>query len=197
MIEVKACTKCDKSFRLSAFSCTKRAEDGSCKYYHSQCNKCRTLVSDKPKKTPKLFLYAKECLVCGKIKKLREFYKSKKGRLGRAYCCKDCFKPATRVNAAAASRKYREDNELYKANHRIYQFNRRSHQKATEDGTVTREFLAGVYATETCYWCQEYVEYKSRTLEHVKELCSGGEHSASNIEMACRSCNSSRRNREI
>lgn len=67
---------------------------------------------------------------------------------------------------------------------------------ATADGTVTDTFLKEVYATEICYWCACYIEPSKRTLEHIVELNDGGEHSASNITMACQPCNSARLGRK-
>ena len=64
------------------------------------------------------------------------------------------------------------------------------------DGTVTDEFLKELYETETCHYCGEYVSENLRTADHMTPLSKGGAHSASNLTMACFSCNSSKSDME-
>lgn len=46
-----------------------------------------------------------------------------------------------------------------------------------------------------CCWCKQEIPASLRTIEHIIELSNGGMHSVHNITMACKSCNSSRVNR--
>lgn len=79
--------------------------------------------------------------------------------------------------------------------HRIHQFNRKSLIKATDDGTVTDEFLEKLFKKERCCWCDRVMSEDEKTIEHIVELSNGGKHSASNIDLACLSCNSARKNK--
>ena len=199
---VKTCSKCKQTLTIDNFSCTKRAKDGSCKYYNSWCNSCRTVqnrerLGCKEKPKPLLFTDSKECLKCGKIKKLELFYKSKRGRLGRSSYCKQCQPKASKEAGRKYTASYRDRNKFrWRAIHRIHQFNRRSLITATDDKTITDDVLDEIYSKEFCYWCKEFTEESDRTLEHIVELSSGGKHSKDNVTMACRSCNSSRRNKD-
>jgi hypothetical protein len=137
----------------------------------------------------------KECRHCKVEKELTEFSPAKRGTHGVAAYCRPCFadKYRNKDRAREATARYRARHpERWKAAHRIHQFNRRSNIKATDDGTVTDKFLKELYSRMNCYWCGLFVDEEDRTLEHVVELNEGGAHSASNIEMACMSCNSAR-----
>lgn len=141
----------------------------------------------------------KACRDCEEEKPFSEFYKTKKGTHGLNAYCKVCYKKRYHNREAARLRtaKYRETNhERWKAMHRVHQFNRKSTIKAVDDGTVTDAFVKEVYSRMICYWCGLFVDEEDRTLEHVVELIDGGAHSASNIEMACLSCNSARLGRK-
>lgn len=139
----------------------------------------------------------KLCLECQEVKPLDEFSASKRGRGGVSAYCKPChtkkFKPekATVRDRTAA---YRERHRpRYLANHRMAQFKRRTSIEVTSDGTVTDEFLQGLYATDTCRYCQQPTPPEARTADHRIPLARGGAHSASNLVMACFACNSSKR----
>jgi hypothetical protein len=200
----KRCSKCSESLPIDKFSPTKRNKDGSIKYRASWCNPCRTSGNRKGKE-PKRYAKVneidskKECNHCRKILDFSCFSKSTRGSVGLAAYCKQC--QSIRYKNSEKSRDYtrayrKRHPERWKAMHRVHQFNRRSLIKATDDGTVTDEFLKQIYSTETCFWCKKFVPKELRTLEHIVELSNGGEHSARNITMACLSCNSSRLNKE-
>jgi len=199
----KKCSKCGNLKDIREFSCTKKNEDGSCKYYNSWCNSCRTInnrqrLGQQERVKPYIATKdgGKECLKCFIVKPLTEFYPSKKGRQGRSAYCRDCQPRVDKEKASEYTRQYRERNKLrWRSLHRIHQYNRRALVKATDDGTVTDSVLEGIYEKEMCFWCGEYINPSDRTLEHIKELSQGGVHSIHNITMACRSCNSRRRNR--
>lgn len=146
-----------------------------------------------------LHLDVKECRHCKIVKSLSEFTKASRGTQGVAAYCRPCFadKYRNKDKARAATARYRErHSERWRANHRLHQFKRRSNIAATKDGTVTDDFLKGVYGTECCHWCGCFTEPDKRTLEHIVELNDGGAHSASNITMACLPCNSARLGRK-
>lgn len=201
----RKCSKCQGNLPLVKFSVIRRNADGSPRYYNSWCNPCRTKANRErlgAKEKPKPYIdeESKECLSCHKILLISDFYPSEGGRLGVASYCRACH--GQRYNdaekARAASSRYREKHkERWRASHRLHQFKRRYQIQVTSDGSVTDDFLRQIYATEICYWCEETVPESLRTLEHIIELCAGGTHTADNITMACRSCNSRRNNRNV
>ena len=105
-----------------------------------------------------------------------EFPPAKRGSANLAAYCKVCYndKYYDKEKAKVYTQAYRDRNRnRWRALHRINQFNRRSLIKATEDGTVTNEFVDSIYQEEFCYWCKEFTDGDDRTLEHIIELSSG------------------------
>lgn len=197
----KTCTKCLETKRLSTFSCTKKNTDGTCKYHNSWCNSCRTAENRKrngssQKAKAIITENGKSCLSCNVLKSLTEFSPAKRGKLGFSSYCRLCQPRASKDNARNNTQRYRERHAArYKAAHRLNMLKRRSKIIAVSDDTVTDEFLEFVYSQTICCWCNMPVEESKRTLEHLVELSAGGLHSIFNINMACRSCNSARKNR--
>lgn len=202
---MKVCSKCATEKEFTSFTkrkCNKK--DGS-PSYSSWCNECRTKdnrirmgFEERPKPKTDEISKTKECLECHEILGFDKFSPSKRGRFGLSAYCRKCQSRKYKNNetARAATAKYREKNLFrWRALHRIHQFNRRNLIKATEDGTVTNDFINFIYNQEICYWCKQQIESDQRTLEHIIELSDGGIHSASNITMACFKCNSSRFNK--
>lgn len=207
MEESKNCSKCLENKPVESFSVTKRNEDGSIKYRSSWCTPCRVssnrerLGYNKLEKSIVDFdNEMKQCACCKLMFPFAEFPPSKRGSANLAAYCKSCAKDKyyDKEKAKGYTQSYRDRNRnRWRALHRINQFNRRNLIKALEDGTVTTEFVDSIYAEEICYWCKEFTEEEDRTLEHIIELSSGGLHSASNITMACFSCNSARLNKGV
>lgn len=195
-METKKCSKCKQNVDIKKFSPTSKNKKTGKQYYHSWCNPCRT-QADRDKrgqKEPKQFANKtdthRECMNCHEMVLYEETF-------GGSYC-KSCYKELY-YDKDRNNRHVKEYRERHKervaARRRIGNFNRYRQIKATDDGTVTDEFLKEVYSTENCYWCGEHTPRDKRTLEHVIELSQGGPHSALNIEMACWSCNSARKNK--
>lgn len=204
---MKVCSKCKEDKPIDNFSVTKRSEDGTPKYRNSWCNQCRVISNRErlgynklEKSIVDLDNEMKQCACCKDMFPFTEFHPSKRGSANLAAYCKDCAKDKyyDKEKAKIYTQAYRDRNRnRWRALHRINQFNRRNLIKATEDGTVTTEFVDSIYAKDVCYWCNEFTDEEERTLEHIVELSSGGLHSATNITMACFSCNSSRLNKGV
>lgn len=194
-MQTKVCTKCKEDVDATKFS-----KSGSYKgkqYYHKVCNQCRTQINRErrgqlePKKFGKRTETHRECMNCNEMFLNEDMS-------GNTSYCKTCHKERfyDKEKARLATVRYRERHkERYQAAHRISQYNRRNKIKATEDGTVTDEFIIEILNKENCCWCKKFVEEDDRTIEHLVELSNGGLHSASNIDMSCNKCNSSRPNR--
>lgn len=190
---MRTCTKCKQVLDESRFSQSKN-KYGKLKF-NPWCHSCRTEYNRnkyfggrKAKKAIKTETH-KECMHCH-VMTLRE-------DMSGSYC-KPCYKARyyDKEKGRKYTAEYRKRNpERWRSIHRIHQFNRKSLIKATDDGTVTDEFLKELLSTKDCYWCKEEILEDQRTVEHLIELSSGGLHSASNLVMACFSCNSSRLNK--
>jgi hypothetical protein len=127
--------------------------------------------------------------------------------LGKRSYCKICFplyikelkstdKDLYAEKARKATQKYRDNNrERWRSLHRINQFNRKAKVKLVSDGTITDKVIKDLYNSELCYWCKQSIVPEKRTMEHIVRLHDGGMHTASNITMACISCNSSNLNK--
>jgi 5-methylcytosine-specific restriction endonuclease McrA len=61
--------------------------------------------------------------------------------------------------------------------------------KEASDGTVTAEILKTIYAQSICFYCQQEISPKYRTIDHKLPIIRGGKHSIDNICMACKDCN--------
>ena len=204
---MRRCSKCNAEKPLDNFHATKRNPDGSIKTLSSWCSSCKIKRYHQTSNAPKRFVAficfeskTKECSGCNIKLPFSDFTKSTKGSGGIAAYCRPCFKFRyyNKDKSREQTSKYRSENrEVWNAYHRVAQFNRVSKIKALSDGTVTKEFAKSIYETKVCYWCKNVVDRSCRTMEHLIELSSGGMHSASNIVMACKSCNSSRFNKGV
>lgn len=205
---MKTCSKCKCTKSLNNFSVTKRDGDVIISR-NSWCNKCRTEYnrqrnghSEAKRYDDKPELNIKQCRSCMELKDFSLFSPVSRGKYGLSSKCKPCAasyakQDHVRENNVKACAKYREVRKYrWRANHRITQAKRRGLIAETSDGSVTDDFLKSVYETEICYWCKKVIPEENRTLEHIEELVSGGKHIASNITMACGSCNSKRLNRK-
>jgi hypothetical protein len=148
----------------------------------------------------------KECLKCKVILHLNSFRNNTRGPLGKhAYCisCNDKYHEDLRnkdidkyrESHREYTQKYRDTHrEYWRSLHRINQYNRRNLIDATKDGTATEDFMKSLYQIENCCWCGKFTPEKERTAEHIIPLIKGGIHGASNLTMACLSCNASKIN---
>lgn len=146
----------------------------------------------------------KLCVRCHEMKALDGFAVSPRGLCGRSAYCRSCAsaryhddiknREARRINTA---RWRKENRPRALALHRLHQWKRRNQIDAATDGTVTDAVLEQVYETEACAYCRHSIPQILRTLDHIIALAKGGLHSASNVTMACLSCNSSKADRDL
>lgn len=86
---------------------------------------------------------------------------------------------------ATTKRRYREIN---KEQFREYYAKRRAHKKRAHYEAVNRAAIIE-RDKRTCYICARALNDDQITLDHVIPLCRGGIHAATNLRVACRSCN--------
>lgn len=196
---VFVCSKCKESRSPDLFSYNRIGRN-------SHCNSCRAkdaaaarrAAGAKPKVLSKLTDTTKECTRCKQEKLHNAFSPAKRGSGGLSSVCQECAKAYSRTIdpeiVKARTALYRANNrERYLANHRIVQATRKGRIRVRSDGSVTDERLKSLYSTEACSYCGDLTPEEERTLDHVVALAAGGCHSSDNIVMACRSCNSAKR----
>lgn len=202
---MKVCPKCGVNKEDSEFRKTFNKKVN--KYYLSPyCKPCaveynrdRYHGGRKPNHA-KLTDTHKECMSCKEMLPHSNFNKIGKAKHGLGAYCKKCFKEKyyDKEKSRKQTAKYRAAHpEKWRAMHRVHQYNRRALINATDDGTVTEEFLKELLDKSTCCWCGKETPASERTIEHIIELSNGGLHSASNLDMSCFSCNSSRPNKGV
>jgi len=68
------------------------------------------------------------------------------------------------------------------------------------DGTLTVEFLGRVFAEaegRSCPYCGEYMNRRTKTLDHMVPLSKGGLHGTVNVIICCSRCNSAKGSRDF
>lgn len=191
------CTRCGEEKPWSKFQLYKGKPNG-------QCRECKTLGMKEKRKRDgipvKRLSYIEDgkklCMECGEMKSLDEFSPSKRGLGGVSAYCKKCQanKYRNKEKAVRATRTYRERHKArHLANHRVRMHEYRTHKKVTSDGSVTDAVLNSLYGELICHYCKKETPESERTIDHRVPLSKGGGHIASNLVMACWSCNCSKR----
>jgi len=81
-----------------------------------------------------------------------------------------------------------------------YAGKRLQHAINQSDGTLTVEFLGRIFAEaegKPCPYCGEYMNRRTKTLDHMVPLSKGGLHGTANVIICCNRCNSAKRNRDF
>lgn len=203
MITTRRCSHCKEEKPEKVFTEVKGKFAGR-GYRNSWCNSCRAAQrrGDKPVRRNSVIVDgAKLCMECFQFSALYCFSPDARGKGGVAAYCKPCkakrdrCSPQRKERAVTYAAKYRQRHrERYLSQHRLHQFKRRHQIVVTSDGTVTDKFLKELYATENCFYCKKVIPVGERTLEHLVPLIAGGLHTATNLTMACKSCNCAKLN---
>lgn len=98
-----------------------------------------------------------------------------------------------REKTAKYSRENPEKRSEYRANWRLRRYGQTEHYDALHAADKIRKLKAGLFGT--CPYCKNEFPMKVLTIDHILPLSKGGIHIASNLTLACRSCNSSKSNR--
>lgn len=188
---MKLCSKCkvDHTYTSSAW----------CKLCKKEAAKAKRLIKgQKPRVIYDNPPGQKICRYCKAPKDLDQFHKAdpRHSVLGVGPYCKECRPLAVPVNkekARLATRLYRfRHRARYLLAHRVAQAKRRG---LIIEGNLANEDAEKIYNKEFCRYCKVFIEIELRTAEHILPLSRGGRHEISNIDMACLSCNCSKRNR--
>jgi 5-methylcytosine-specific restriction endonuclease McrA len=132
--------------------------------------------------------HLKLCTHCRLLKPHDAFWKAK----SRCITCKRKYPPDKARHREICRRYRRRHAEVWRARQRIHNVKRRQKIEVTDDGSVTAEFLKRLYDTKHCYYCRNHTPKELRSADHKHPISRGGHHSASNLVMACQSCNSSK-----
>lgn len=195
---MRPCSKCGLDQPDSVFQHFNGRPAGQCRACKTEAMKAHRLKLGTPVKNSSVLRgLTKKCTGCKAFRPMGEFSPTERGLGGVATQCKACAAAAARgrkPEGRAYTATYRARHRArHLANHRVRMFERRNRVRVQSDGTATDEFLAGLYATTQCHYCQKDTPPTLRTADHRECLALGGKHSASNLVMACWSCNSSKR----
>ena len=177
-----------------------------------QCNNCIRKQRDKKRREAGVKIRGvsnvglteegyKKCLFCLQILPLDKFYAEKLGHAGLSTYCKDCKNKIRRTRYKDKNKewakKFRESCPDYKQRMIRYEHEKRARLLNASTGTVTKEFLEGIYSQEICTYCKKFVAKSKRTLDHIVALTKGGLHDVSNLVMCCYSCNCRKNNLDL
>ena len=196
----KVCTKCMVLKHKDAF--TKGQSLLGRRTWCKECSKTtdreRTHRQGKHKPMRRSFIREdglKLCLQCENNLPIDNFRKHTLGVGGKSPYCRECENARADPVRRRESFKRSESNRgrLWKTDQRIRMFEKRYNAVVVRDGTVTEEFINELFATEVCFYCEEIIEEDQRSSDHKTALIRGGWHAAKNLVMACRLCNSRKR----
>jgi 5-methylcytosine-specific restriction endonuclease McrA len=192
---VKRCKKCGEEKALSEFyeSRKRKTRDGlmyqckDCTKQHAREN--RSFYASQPQQDPSAG--EKECYGCKQTKLLVHFPSKRGTKDGYAIYCKRC--EVARVVAYQQSHpamiKRYAQTPVYKAKKAVIDNRRRARKEGAAINDFTRKEWEAMNAHygQRCVYCGK----KSQRLQqdHITLLSKGGNHTASNIVPACRSCN--------
>ena len=192
----RTCSKCGHLRPVTAFQKFNGKPGGQCRVCKTTAMKASRLSKGiAVRKRSEVIEGEKLCLSCSTMRPLTDFSPSKRGLGGVSSYCRACAnaRPTDRETIRRNTAEYRVRHpERWRALHRLSQFKRRTLLAAAADGTITDEVLREIYARTHCCYCRQPISEKKRTLEHIIPLSRGGQHSVTNIAMACFSCNSSK-----
>lgn len=207
-METKVCTKCGKELPKTReyFTASKYHKDG----FHNHCKKCRGFKSygfalnTENKELAKNGL--KKCKYCGKVKPIEEYRMVGKHR--RIEYCPDC-EAIAKKEKAKYDKKYLEENKEKKKEYyqqwkeqggseirRINEQQREARKRSLKNTLTLEDWHDCLeYFDNRCAYCGCKSEQLSQ--DHVIPLSKGGEYVRENIVPACKSCNSSKNNRDL
>jgi 5-methylcytosine-specific restriction endonuclease McrA len=190
---MKICTRCNAERSLSEFHADKGNKDG----LHYWCKPCAREIHSKKyvlKRPPQETndLGECRCVRCG------SFYKKTNRRQ-----CNACLRKQQvardgleRMRERARAGYARDPS---KAIARAHSKDRRGVTlrevaiNATSDGTLTQDRVVHLFASaKSCPYCGKQMSGKGKSLDHVVPIACGGKHSAFNVIVCCRSCNSAK-----
>lgn len=154
----------------------------------------------------------KQCTKCGrKLPATTEFFhKAKKGKYGLKAICKECrkqYKEQHKEEIAEYQKQYKKThkNEIkeyqrqWKKDNPHVDFNNNIKQKYGVDSNITKEQYYEIleYFGYKCAYCSCELNNSNTTLDHILPLSSYYIVDIWNVVPCCRSCNSSKNNKEL
>jgi hypothetical protein len=219
----KTCSKCKIEFPMTTkyFGIRKSSKDG----FKSYCKKCENEyieshknpnIKSRPKPFYKDKQLVKVCIKCGEVLPVTSeyFWENKKCKNGFMNVCKKCKSQYTKQyktnnkekNSESCKKYYYENREKirkrlkeYRKKHPEVYNNNNQIRRARElqlPSTLTLEQWEQIkqYFNNKCAYCgRELPLFR----EHFIALSKGGEYSKNNIVPSCRSCNSSKRDKDF
>lgn len=132
----------------------------------------------------------KECSVCGITKSIYLFNLDRSRRDGHEPKCRKCHRQHERERMAARRYANPEQEAKYRKDYSKARYEKLSR---VSDGTVTRDLVAGLRSMATeCPYCGRSLSHANKSLDHIVPISKGGTHSADNVLICCKTCNSAK-----
>lgn len=183
---MKKCSKCGELKSTKMFSPNRRVSDG----LKSHCKKCCA------ENSKKYYLANKDA---------RKEYNKKwyQENPGKAKAARDNWRSNNYDKAIASSRNWRSKNlDAARQASRNWSGLNKDKRNAYENSRRTRMLSNGVYVisykeikklyTSPCFYCGSLFDI---TIDHIVPISKGGHHSIGNLASACKSCNSSKKDK--
>lgn len=193
-IRVKRCVDCHKEKPLSEFYANGKGR------YHSKCNTCEKAI----KKTE--YDANPEKYRAAALESARKHPERTRARFKRWYTTHTEHLTRYRKERHVVHRekflavdrirhiKNAEQERLYRIAHRAEAAERAQRRRALQRNAPRVEKIKRLSIIErdkwTCYLCGQICTTTTVSLDHVVPLFRGGSHTADNLRVACRSCNS-------
>lgn len=169
----------------------------------------------------------KQCSKCGQTKPHSEYHRDKRSKDGYVQRCKPCVQIKSKQwlennrqrNIESCKARYLANPESYKKRskewainnpdlkaqtNRLYQINNPHVYRATKQRRKIRKAQNGEYAISNKEWIKLYSSAciycgsnKDIQADHVIPIARGGTHGIGNLVPACKTCNTSKRERTI
>jgi 5-methylcytosine-specific restriction endonuclease McrA len=187
--ELKRCPTCGETKAGSEFGCHSSRADG----LNGQCKSCLVeyRASNKLKNAERTeFPETKRCYSCGETKAGSEFYQDSNAADGLHSQCRSCnaeYNAVNKLNKAVKSG-YRRAVDLG------------NHAEEFNGDDLEAHWLANGISKDHCRYCQVHfgaLAPVEQQIDHVEALNTGGPHTVENIVPCCKSCNSSKHDREL
>jgi 5-methylcytosine-specific restriction endonuclease McrA len=199
--DLKTCRRCGQTKPAREFDVNVRVSSG----YYSTCQECRRATARDWKARNKDRIREYEGTNRGRLRELRYDWQRKnpdriKEIRRRSYLRHKEYYRKRHVRWYAINRKRSIERTLryYQTPEgRLRNRNNASRHRAIErKGDVTAEQLSELFARQKrCAYCKKpFIKTRPATIDHVIPLSRGGEHTISNLVLACKPCNCSKHN---
>lgn len=166
---------------------------GRSRIYSAKCQDCNIIFSSK---CPTV----KRCDTCHKIEGRREARDRKRSQ-GTKFPIRDviqCIRCASVINTTKINREYCDDCRKIRRKEikKLYEYTLRERGCVGFNSSIKRKIITEIFneCNGKCVYCNSTNDI---TIDHIVPLTKNGTNSLHNLVLACRSCNSKKRNKYL